>query len=165
MTQRFDTTFIKDLPNKKLRINRMFDASLEDVWSAWTKREILDRWWAPRPWITETQFLNFSEGGSWHYVLRGPNGKEHWSIAEFRAIKPTKSFEAISSFCDSKGVINPNDPVMHWKNSFVKVGQFIQVEIEIVFSTETDLEVIVERGFRKGLTNALENLDEVLSSN
>jgi uncharacterized protein YndB with AHSA1/START domain len=54
MTKR-ETVFSKDLQNKKLTVVREFDAPLERVWEAWTKSEILDQWWAPKPYKTETK--------------------------------------------------------------------------------------------------------------
>jgi uncharacterized protein YndB with AHSA1/START domain len=39
----------KDLDNKKMTITRGFNAPVADVWRAWTKSELLDQWWAPKP--------------------------------------------------------------------------------------------------------------------
>jgi uncharacterized protein YndB with AHSA1/START domain len=44
------TTISKDAANRKLVIAREFAAPLEKVWKAWTEKEILDLWWAPKPW-------------------------------------------------------------------------------------------------------------------
>ena len=44
----------KDLDNKKMTITRGFDAPVADVWRAWTESELLDQWWAPKPWKAET---------------------------------------------------------------------------------------------------------------
>ena len=53
------TEIIKDLPNKKITITRNFDSQPEHVWRAWTESELLDQWWAPKPWRTETKTLDF----------------------------------------------------------------------------------------------------------
>ncbi len=45
-----ETIISKDLANKKLHITRHFTAPIEKVWKAWTESELLDKWWAPRPW-------------------------------------------------------------------------------------------------------------------
>lgn len=44
------TIFKKDLPSKMMFITREFAGAIEDVWQAWTDSEILDKWWAPKPW-------------------------------------------------------------------------------------------------------------------
>ena len=41
--------FTVDKTTKTVVINREFAASLALVWDAFTKQEILDQWWAPKP--------------------------------------------------------------------------------------------------------------------
>lgn len=67
-----ETRVEKDLANEKVTISRHFDVQPQRVWDAWTKSEILDRWWAPKPWKAETREFNFRVGGSWHYAMVGP---------------------------------------------------------------------------------------------
>ena len=38
-----------------VNVKREFNASLANVWSAWTEPEILDQWWAPAPWKSKTK--------------------------------------------------------------------------------------------------------------
>ncbi len=59
------TTISKDAANKKLIVVREFDAPLEEVWKAWTDSNILDKWWAPKPWKAKTKTMDFREGGLW----------------------------------------------------------------------------------------------------
>ena len=46
---------IKDLPNNRLIVVRDFDAPVDLVWRAWTESELLDLWWAPKPWRAQTK--------------------------------------------------------------------------------------------------------------
>ncbi|MGY3214376.1 SRPBCC family protein [Mucilaginibacter sp. HD30] len=46
----YETVVEKDLPNKTLHVVREFKGTVERVWAAWTQAELLDQWWAPRPW-------------------------------------------------------------------------------------------------------------------
>ncbi len=48
----FDFTVGKS--TKTVFVKREFDASLSLVWDAFTKQEILDQWWAPKPWASKT---------------------------------------------------------------------------------------------------------------
>ena len=41
--------FIINKEDQTVHVNREFDANLSLVWDAWTKPEILDQWWAPKP--------------------------------------------------------------------------------------------------------------------
>ncbi len=56
------TAITKDMANKKIKVTRSFDATPEQVWSAWTDEEILDQWWAPKPWKAKTKSMDFHEG-------------------------------------------------------------------------------------------------------
>ena len=69
-----ETVFNKDLPNKKLTVLREFNAPPDLVWEAWTDSEILDQWWAPKPYRAATQKMDFREGGIWLYDMLGPEG-------------------------------------------------------------------------------------------
>src|SRR5678815_1259967 len=88
-------------------VNREFDADLSLVWDAFTKQEILDQWWAPKPWLSKTKYMNFEVGGRRFYVMVGPEGQEHWSIQEFTSISPTTNFKMFSAFTDKNENINP----------------------------------------------------------
>jgi len=74
----FDFTI--DKSNKSVLIVKEFKAELTQVWDAFTKQEILDQWWAPKPWISRTKFMNFEEGGRRFYAMVSPEGFESWII-------------------------------------------------------------------------------------
>ncbi len=157
------TEVTKDRENKKLVVVREFDATPADVWSAWTEKELLDQWWAPKPWKAETKSMDFREGGFWLYCMVGPEGEAHWCRVDFKTISKLKSFTGLDAFCDENGNINHDFPTMHWKNVFSKTDSGTKIEVEINFDTEADLEKILEMGFEEGFTSALGNLDELLA--
>jgi uncharacterized protein YndB with AHSA1/START domain len=154
--------FTKDLANKKIHVTRAFDAPLEKVWKAWTVAGILDQWWAPRPWKTETKSLEFRPGGLWLYAMVGPTGDRHHCRVEFTAITPQQSFEATSGFCDENDVPNTNMPLMHWYSEFSATATGTQVSVTLGFDTDADLATIVQMGFEAGFSMGLGNLDELL---
>ena len=49
--------FSVDKENKTINIQREFNANLELVWKAWTEPELLNQWWAPKPYHIETKTL------------------------------------------------------------------------------------------------------------
>jgi uncharacterized protein YndB with AHSA1/START domain len=51
--------FTVDKSTKTVFITKEFDAELSLVWDAFTKQEILDQWWAPKPWESKTKVMNF----------------------------------------------------------------------------------------------------------
>jgi len=152
--------FVKDLPNKKITVEREFNAPPADVWRAWTESELLEQWWAPHPYRVETKTMDFREGGHWLYSMVGPNNERHWSKAEFVKINNLKSFETHNFFCDENGVKNPAVGAGTWKNNFIATANGTKVIVEILFSSEKHMETLVEMGFETGFTAALGNLEQ-----
>jgi PhnB protein len=154
----------KNLAGKSMTITRYFDGSPEDVWEAWTNRDILDQWWAPKPWKAETSVMDFRPGGCWLYAMVGPDQSRHMAKLEFADIQPITHFSGIDYFCDENGLRNPDLPVMNWGNTFTPQGEGTTVVVQVTFSSPTDLETIVAMGFEAGFTAALTNLDAYLAS-
>ena len=153
--------FTKDQANKKITVVREFDAPLEQVWKAWTDNTILDKWWAPRPWRTETKSMDFKEGGKWLYSMVGPEGERHYCRADYNKIVPNKSYTYIDAFCDENGNKNADFPNMNWNVEFQATGRSTTVTIEINFANEESFQKILEMGFQEGFTMAMGNLDEL----
>ncbi|TKK69377.1 SRPBCC domain-containing protein [Ilyomonas limi] len=152
----------KDLPNKKITIIRHFDAAPEQVWRAWTESDLLDQWWAPKPWRAETKTMDFREGGYWHYAMVGPDDTKHWSKVDFIKINPGSSFEALDFFCDENGNPSPDFQKSNWKNEFKASNGGTDVVVEITFATEADMQQLMAMGFEGGFTMGLNNLEELL---
>src|SRR5882672_6904854 len=129
-----ETIYTKDPSNKKLMVVREFDAPLQKVWKAWTESKLLDQWWAPKPWKSNTQSMDFREGGVWLYYMQGPEGERHYSRADFKNVVPNKSFTGIDCFCDENGVPNDDAPKMTWNVNFSSASAGTRVEIEISFA-------------------------------
>lgn len=156
------TVVSKDLSAKKIKVSREFEASTEQVWKAWTESELLDQWWAPRPWKAQTKNMDFRVGGTWLYFMGGPNGEGNWCRVDFSSIEQGKSFSADSCFCDENGVKDDSFPVMSWTNVFSEADGGTKVDVELTFDSEAEMKKIVDMGFEGGFTMAHGNLDELL---
>ena len=157
------TVFTKDIANKKLHVTREFAAPLDKVWAAWTESDILDKWWAPKPWKAITKSYNFTEGGTWLYYMAGPEGEKHWSRFDFETITPKQGFSLTSKFCDEDGN-TPSDYIgMNWHNQFYSTENGTRVEVDLTFDDLAILEKILAMGFEGGFTMGLGNLDELLA--
>lgn len=149
--------------NNQIHVERSFDAPLPLVWSAWTEADILDQWWAPKPWKARTKSMDFREGGFWLYAMVGPENEEHWARVDFLSIQKEKAFTANDSFCDADGKLNTELPGSRWENQFMDQSGTTKVKIVLTFDTMEDLEQIIKMGFREGFESGLNNLEEWLS--
>lgn len=158
--------FTVDKENATLNVKREFAAPVEQVWAAWTQSELLDQWWAPKPWKARTKTMDFREGGHWLYAMVGPEGEEHWARNDYKTITPLKGFSSQDAFCDEQGNINMDFPRAQWQSTFSEQADGVTlVTIVTKYDKPEDLEQILAMGMKEGFTAALENLDEVLKTN
>ena len=159
-------SFIINKENNTVTVQREFDGSLDLVWDAWTKPEILDQWWAPKPYKTVTKSMDFREGGMWLYYMINPEKDKHWCKNEYQKIDSKKSFTGLDAFCDENGITNYDVPRTLWKNTFseIKLDKTL-VTILATYESLADLEKVIEMGFKEGFSMALNNLDEYLQQN
>jgi uncharacterized protein YndB with AHSA1/START domain len=158
--------FIVDKKTKTVFVNKEFDAGQSLVWDAFTKPEILDQWWAPKPWESQTKSVDFKVGGRRIYAMVSPEGQQHWSIQEFTSISPITNFTMLSAFADQDGNINADLPGSNWDLNFSEQEGTTTVSIIIKHKELADLEKMIEMGFQGGFTmtlNYLENLLRTLS--
>ncbi|WP_179416094.1 SRPBCC family protein [Mucilaginibacter sp. E4BP6] len=157
------TVFTKDLANQKLHVTREFAAPIEKVWAAWTESDLLDKWWAPKPWKAVTKSYNFTEGGTWLYYMAGPEGEKHWSRFDFETITPMHGFSQTSKFCDENGNIAQDYMGMQWLIQFFAAENSTKVEVDLYCEDPGVLEKMLAMGFEGGFTMGLGNLDELLA--
>lgn len=156
--------FNVDKENKKIKVDREFNAPLDLVWAAWTEAEMLDQWWAPKPYKTVTISQDFKEGGRWHYYMESPEGERHYCLFDYEKIEPQKSYSGLDAFCDEHAVLNTTHPRMQWSNVFDGNQDSTVVHVEVSFEKLEDLEAIIKMGFKEGFTMGLENLDEYIKA-
>ncbi|HLG02294.1 MAG TPA: SRPBCC domain-containing protein [Bacteroidia bacterium] len=156
--------FLVDKEKKTITVKKEFAANVSLVWDAFTKKEILDQWWAPKPWKSRTKSHDFREGGERLYAMVGPAGEEHWAVFKFQKIDKPNYFSGVDGFTDADGVLNPEMPLLNWKVNFTGKGATTLVEVNISFDTLDQLAKILEMGFKDGFTIALQSLDELLLS-
>ena len=156
--------FSVDKENKTVHIKREFDASLSLVWSAWTEAEILDQWWAPAPFKSETKIMEFKEGGKRLYAMVGPDDQKRWSIFNYSSISPKTNFKHSTTFCDAEG--NPNSVFgsSYWDLTFSEKGNLTVVDIAIKRDSFEELEKIIEMGFKEGITATMQSLDKIFEA-
>ena len=155
----FDFTF--DKAAKKTFITREFNAPLPLVWDAFTKQEILDLWWAPKPWESKTKVMDFTVGGRRFYAMVSPEGQEHWSLQKFTSISPKTNFKYLNAFADQNE--NPELPGSEWDLSFSEQDGITKVSIIIYNESLERMEKMIEMGFQGGFTMTLTYLEELLT--
>ncbi|PKD18892.1 ATPase [Salegentibacter salinarum] len=164
MNKNASLEFTVNKANNSIHIKREFDANLKQVWQAWTDPELLDKWWAPKPYHIETKSLNFEEGGRWLYAMVSPTNEKDWCKADYKKIAHLKSISWLDAFCDEEGNDTYGKPNSSWTNIFSEENGTTTVDITLQHESKADLEMVIQMGFKEGFSMALENLDKVLSN-
>jgi uncharacterized protein YndB with AHSA1/START domain len=95
-------------------ISHEFNAPRELVWKAWTERDQLMQWFGPKDFVISVATMDFRPGGSFHYCLTGPNGKEMWGKFVYRQIVPPEKIELVNSFSDRRADITRHPLSADW---------------------------------------------------
>ena len=154
--------FTVDKSKKMVFINREFDADLSLVWDAFTKQEILDQWWAPKPFVSKTKAMNFEVGGRRFYAMVSPEGQERWSIQKYTSISPKTNFKLLNAFADKDE--NPELPGSEWDLNFSDQNGTTKVSVTIYNESLARMEKMIEMGFKEGFSMTLKSLDELLAT-
>src|SRR5882757_8517029 len=153
--------FTVDKSTKTVLINREFDADLSLVWDAFTKQEILDQWWAPKPYASKTKAMNFEVGGRRFYAMVSPEGQERWSIQKYTSITPKTNFKVLNAFADAAE--NPELPGSEWDLNFSEQNGITKVSVTIKNESLERMEKMIEMGFQGGFTMTLNYLENLLT--
>jgi len=153
--------FTVDKPSKTIFITVEFPAGLALVWDAFTRPEILDHWYAPKPWISKTKFMDFKVGGRRFYAMVSPEGLERWSIQRYTSITPKTNFRMLSCFADKDE--NPELPGSDWDLNFSEQEGTSIVSITIYNESFERMERLLE-GFKTGMMATFENLKNLLGA-
>ena len=154
--------FIVDKQAKTVSIVKEFAAGLDLLWDAYTKPELLDQWWAPKPWMSRTKVLDFTVGGRRFYSMVSPEGDERWAIQKYTSITPKTNFKFFNTFADEYE--NPELPGSEWDLNFSEQDGTTKVSVSIYNESLERLERMIEMGFKEGTRTQLKNLEELLAS-
>jgi uncharacterized protein YndB with AHSA1/START domain len=160
--------FKVDKSTSTVFVDKEFDAELSLVWDAFTKQEILDQWWAPKPLISKTKYMDFRVGGRRFYAMVSPDGAEiGWQIFDYTSITPKSNFKCLSVFADKDET--PYLPAANWDLTFSEKNgpdgyRVTKVSISISFESHEELEKMIEMGFKEGFTVTLNELATLLKT-
>lgn len=154
----FDFTI--DLANNTVVVVREFNAALPLVWDAFTKPEILDQWWAPKPFESRTTVMDFQVGGRRFYAMVSPEGHEMWQVQQYTSITPKTNFKYFSAFADKDE--NMNLPGSDWDLTLSEENGITKVSISIYNESQERMQKMIEMGFKEGFTMTLNYLDQLL---
>jgi uncharacterized protein YndB with AHSA1/START domain len=163
--------------NKKIIIERVFDASREKVWEAWTNPEIVKKWWGPEHFYAPSIKVDFRVGGKYIYAMHGPKGTEFdknmYSAGEYKEIVPMEKLVVTDYFSDENGNKMsaqqqglpdgmPSEMVVTVLFEEVENGK---TKLSIIYSPQSEEQYVAmnQSGMKEGWGTSLDKMAAVLS--
>jgi uncharacterized protein YndB with AHSA1/START domain len=163
MTTSLLSDFTVDRATQTVVVSRKFDAELSLVWDAFTKKEILDQWWMPLPYVSKTKHMDFKVGGRRFFAIVGPDGKESgWLLQKYTSIHPKTNFKFYNAFADKDE--NPEPTGSEWDFKFVDQGKTTTVSITIKNDSRERFERMIDSGFKEGIMTCMEQVAKLVAT-
>jgi uncharacterized protein YndB with AHSA1/START domain len=118
----------KNLPNE-IYITRTYDAPVKMVWDAWTDPKQVAQWWGPRGFTITTHNTDIKTGGTWSYIMHGPDGVDYPNKTKFLEV------EKYSRMVYDHGGNDDRPPVFRVTVNFSESGGKTKMEMSMALPT------------------------------
>jgi uncharacterized protein YndB with AHSA1/START domain len=152
-----DTLQVTTPSERQVVLTRVFDAPRQMVFDAFSKPELLKRWFGPRGWSLETCEVDLRVGGGFRFVLAGPNGARMGMRGVYTEIAPPERSVHIESYDDYPGesqvtaVLTEQD------------GKTLFTATVLYFSREVR-DAVLQHGMERGAAESYDKLAEMLAA-
>lgn len=160
MDPAFEPSFDPNSPDeRRLTIVRDFAAPRELVWRAFTEPYHLSRWWGPKGYTNPVCEVDLRVGGSWHNVMRSPDGRELPVDSVYLEVRPPERLVYRNKAPDGPAFGDNPPPSFVRVISFEDIGGRTRVTLEAYFDTAAQKDTVVRRGFATGTEESFVKLD------
>lgn len=97
------TLTISQQGEREVVLTRVFDAPRQMVFDAFSKPELLKRWFGPRGWSLAVCEVDLRVGGGFRFVLEGPGGQKMGMRGVYRELNPPERSVHVETFDDYPG--------------------------------------------------------------
>ncbi len=151
--------------DNEIIFTRIFDAPRDLVFETYTTCEHLMNWWGPRTWPLNYCKMDFREGGTWHYCMKGPNpGDESWGLAKYKEISEPEKIIYNDYFSDKDRMINTEMPAFDTIITFTSDDDKTEVKVVSKVDSKEEVDILVEMGMIEGFTETWDRLEEHLAA-
>ena len=138
-------------------LTRVFDAPRHLVFGAFSKPELLRRWFGPRGWSLVVCEVDLKVGGGFRFVLRGPDGKEMGMRGVYREIVPPERSVHMESYDDYPGESQVTAV-------FVEQDGKTTLNATVLYPSREVRDAVIKSGMEHGAAESYDKLAELLAS-
>jgi uncharacterized protein YndB with AHSA1/START domain len=143
--------------DREIVLTRVFDAPRAMVFDAFTKPELLKRWFGPRGWSLVVCEVDLRVGGGFRFVLRGPDGKDMGMRGVYREIAPPERCVHMESFDDYPGESQVT-------GVFIETGGKTTLTATVLYPSKEVRDIVIKSGMEHGAAETYDKLAELLPS-
>ena len=144
-------------------VERVFAAPRARVFRAFASCEALSQWWSPGDWTVPECEQDFRAGGTWLYLMRGPDGTEAWGKQTYLEIVEPERIVAIDEFTDASGTPLEGMPTIHTTFELIDEAGSTRLRNTARFDAVADLELVLRMGMEEGMTMSWDKLEAFLA--
>jgi uncharacterized protein YndB with AHSA1/START domain len=143
--------------DREIVLTRVFDAPRRLVFDAFTKPELLKRWFGPRAWSLVVCEVDLKVSGTFRFVLRGPDGKEIGMRGVYREIVAPERSVHMESFDDYPGESQVTTVL-------VEQGGRTTLTATVLYPSQEIRDIVIQSGMEHGAAESYDKLAELLVS-
>ena len=140
---------------REIVLARVFDAPRHLVFDAFSKPDLLKRWFGPRGWSLVVCEVDLRVGGGFRFVLRGPDGKEMGMRGVYREIAAPERSVHMESFDDYPGESQVTAV-------FVEEGGRTTLAATVLYPSREVRDAVIQSGMEHGAAESYDKLAELL---
>lgn len=145
--------------DREIVLTRMFAAPRRMVFDAFTKPELLERWFGARGWNLVVCEIDLRLGGAWRFVSRGPDGTEMGHGGLYRVILPPDRLVYTELFDDQS---YPGESLI--THEFVERNGTTTLTSTVLYASQESRDTVLKYPMERGVAESYDRLAEMLRS-
>ena len=142
--------------DREIVLTRVFDAPRQMVFDAFSKPELLRRWFGPRGWSLDVCEVDLRIGGGFRFVLQGPGGQRMGMRGVYKEIVPPERSVHLESFDDYPGESKVT-------SVFVEQDGKTTMTATVLYPSQEVRDIVIRSGMEHGAAESYDKLAELLA--
>lgn len=127
-----------EIAEREVVLSRLFDASRDVVFEAWTNPKHVAQWWGPDGFTLTIHEMDVRPGGVWRFIMHGPDGVDYPNKIVYTSVDKPELLAYIHS--DDGGELSFEGTI-----TFEARGGQTEVTMRSLFPTPAARQLVVEK--------------------
>ena len=142
--------------DREVVMTRVFDAPRQMVFDAFSKPELLKRWFGPRGWSLVVCEVDLRVGGGFRFVMRGPDGRDMGMRGVYKEIQAPERSVHMESFDDFPGESQVTAVML-------EQGGKTTLTVTVLYPSKEIRDAVIQSGMEHGAAESYDKLAEMLT--